>query len=876
MTLVAGARLGPYEVLGPLGAGGMGEVYRARDTRLSREVAIKVLPAELSSDVSRLKRFENEARSASGLNHPNIVTVYDIGSENGLLYIGMERVAGETLRKLLLNGALPVKRLLGVATQIAEGLAKAHEAGIVHRDLKPENLMVTKDGLVKILDFGLAKPAHVGSGSDEGSRLPTETGSSPGMIVGTVGYMSPEQASREAIDFRSDQFAFGSIVYEMATGERAFHKRTGVDTLSAILNEEPQPIASASPQTPASLRWIVERCLAKDPDERYASTKDLARELATVRDHLSEATSGAIAAAPAARKRLWPWLVAAVVAACLAGAAYRVGGKKDDRPPPSFQQLTFRRGSVYSARFGTDGSTILYTAAWDGKPMEIFVGRIQSADARPFGLVGAELLSISPSGEMAVSLSRIPGPITGPVRRQGTLARLWIGGSTAPREVLEKVEWADWAPDGKSLAVIREEKLEYPLGKVLYEVPTDGWLSDPRVSPDGESVALIHHPATAADEGSVFLVDRSGAKTKLAGPFYSARGLAWGPDGDVWFTAAEVGTVGRALYSAKRTGGARLRSRIAGSMTLLDISPLGRMLVSREIGRTEIGTLAAGESRERELTWLDWSAPGNISPDGRVVLFSGPSGDLDRRGGDEPDYFVYLRKTDGSPPTRLGGGLAAALSPDGKVALAVTKASAADSDPDLIVYQTGAGEARHLPKTRLVFWGINRNCFLPDGKRFVVTAAEEGREKPRVWLRDIDGGKPIPLTPEGYGGGIVSLDGKSVLVNDLSFKSPGSKYYLCSIPGGKLREIKGLEPTDRVYQVSADGRSLYVAGSKEIPRKVYRFDLATGRKALWRTVMPADLAGVSELNVFPAPSGDSYLYSYTRSLSDLYLIEGLR
>jgi serine/threonine protein kinase len=315
----------------------MGEVYRARDTRLSREVAIKVLPAELSSDASRLRRFEMEARSASALNHPNIVTVYDIGSENGLSYLAMERVAGETLRTLLVNGALPVKGLLGVATQIAEGLSTAHEAGIVHRDLKPENLMVTKGGLVKILDFGLAKATHVGSGSNEGTHLPTETGTSPGMIVGTVGYMSPEQASGEAVDFRSDQFAFGSILYEMATGKRAFHKKTGVDTLSAILNEEPPPIASASPLVPASLRWIVERCLAKDPDGRYASTKDLARELATVRDHLSEATSGSIAPVPEARGRPWPWMVVATVAIGLAGAAYLAGKKKTGRPPPSFQ-----------------------------------------------------------------------------------------------------------------------------------------------------------------------------------------------------------------------------------------------------------------------------------------------------------------------------------------------------------------------------------------------------------------------------------------------------------------------------------------------------------------------------------------------------------
>src|SRR6266498_1448995 len=264
MALAPGSRLGPYEVVSPLGAGGMGEVWKARDTRLGREVAIKVLPAEVASDPSRLKRFEKEARSASALNHPNIVTVYDIGASDSVSYIAMELVAGKTLRELLFSGSLPVKRLLQVAAQIADGLARAHEAGIVHRDLKPENVMVTRDGLVKILDFGLAKLTRTDS-SGEGSHLPTETGTSPGVVLGTAGYMSPEQASGQPLDFRSDQFSFGSILYEMATGKRAFLKKTGIDTLSAILHEEPKPVAEINPQAPAPLRWIVERCLAKAP-----------------------------------------------------------------------------------------------------------------------------------------------------------------------------------------------------------------------------------------------------------------------------------------------------------------------------------------------------------------------------------------------------------------------------------------------------------------------------------------------------------------------------------------------------------------------------------------------------------------------------------
>src|SRR5512135_1471940 len=298
MPLSSGERLGSYEILGPLGAGGMGEVYRARDTRLSREVAVKVLPAELASDVGRLRRFEKEAQAASALNHPNIVTIYEIGTSDSRSYIAMELVSGKTLRELLFPGPLPVKRSLQIGVQIAEGLAKAHEAGVVHRDLKPENIMVTKDGLVKILDFGVAKLRSAAGESGEETNIPTETGTRPGVILGTAGYMSPEQAGGQPIDFRSDQFSLGSILYELVSGKRAFQGKTGVDTLAAILNEDPQPLADLSPQAPAPLRWIVERCLAKTPEGRFGATWDLARDLATVRDHLTEAAG--VRAAPVA------------------------------------------------------------------------------------------------------------------------------------------------------------------------------------------------------------------------------------------------------------------------------------------------------------------------------------------------------------------------------------------------------------------------------------------------------------------------------------------------------------------------------------------------------------------------------------------------
>jgi TolB-like protein/Tfp pilus assembly protein PilF/predicted Ser/Thr protein kinase len=281
MTLASGHRLGPYEILSALGAGGMGEVLKAKDTRLQRTVAIKVLPSELSSDAERRSRFEREAHAASALNHPNITTVYDIGEDDGTHYIVMELVEGKTLRELLEEGPLSTETMLPLATQIAEGLAKAHAAGIVHRDLKPENLMVTEDGLVKILDFGLAK--LVPQGAEEGSEAPTETRvTQQGVFLGTVPYMSPEQAASRPLDYRSDQFSFGSILYEMATGKRAFQKDTLPETLAAIIEDDPEPIRKLNEAVPVELSAIVERCLAKDPAGRYESTGDLARELKSV------------------------------------------------------------------------------------------------------------------------------------------------------------------------------------------------------------------------------------------------------------------------------------------------------------------------------------------------------------------------------------------------------------------------------------------------------------------------------------------------------------------------------------------------------------------------------------------------------------------
>ena len=857
MTLAAGTRLGAYEILGLLGAGGMGEVYRARDARLKREVAIKVLPSSFAQDADRLRRFEQEAQAAGGLNHPNITSVFELGEHEGSPYIVTELLEGETLRARLAGGALAVRKATEMAIQLARGLAAAHEKGIVHRDLKPENLFLTSDGRVKILDFGLAKLTQVEGKSGQQTNLPTATaGTEPGVVLGTLGYMSPEQVKGKAADQRSDLFSVGAILYEMLSGRRAFHRDSAAETMSAILKEEPPDLSATNQSVQPGLERIVRHCLEKNPEERFYSARDLAFDL----ESLSQ-VSGA-AAAPRAegkRGRLWPLLTGAVAAtALLSGSlAYFAGKRAGDQPPPSFFQLTFRRGEILSARFAPDGQTVVYAAAWDGKPIEVFVGRLESPESRPFGLIGAEVLALSKSGEMAVSLNRVSA---GGFRRAGTLAQLSVAGGAAPRDILEDVEWADWAPEGRALAVVRtargQNRLEYPIGKTLYQ--TNGWISNPRVSPDGDLVAFIDHPSVTDDGGSVAVVERSGRKKVLSQPFSSAQGLAWRPDGrEVWFTAAEVSL--RALYTTSLSGRVRLRSRIAGNLTLRDISRDGRLLMTRDTFREEILARPAGESKERDLTWLDYSLPTALSPDGRTVLFT-EGGE-----GGGPGYSVYVRKTDGSPAVRLGEGFGQALSPDGKWAVVILHST---SDPQLVAYPTGAGEAKLFPKDGL---SVLNASFLPGGKRILFTASEPGHGL-RLYERDFANGKPRALTPEGYRGSrVVSPDGTSAVVT-----GPDRRTYLYPLEGGEPTAIPGLDENDRVAQFAVDGRSLFVYRQGEAPTKVYRVDVSSGRRELALTLMPQDAGGVSEIGPLLTPSGDSYAYSYSRTLSDLYIVDGLR
>jgi eukaryotic-like serine/threonine-protein kinase len=367
MPLAPGTQLGPYEISAPLGAGGMGEVYRARDTRLRREVAVKVLPDAFSSDPERLRRFEQEARTAGALNHPNVLAIYDVGKHDGSPYLVSEFLEGKTLREQLKTGPLPVRRATDIAVQVARGIAAAHEKGIIHRDLKPANLFLTSDGRVKILDFGLAKLFQRDDcGVGETLSLTPLPHTESGLVLGTVGYMSPEQVRGESADPRSDIFSLGAILYEMLSGKRAFHKESSAETMTAILKEEPPGLSGETRKIPSAVERIVFHCLEKNPAERFESARDLAFDLESLSGISSPSTERPASALSPRRKWLIPPVALLLLAIGLAGGRF-LARRTRSSALPTYQQLTFKRGILYSARFAPDGKTVIYSAGWDGQ-----------------------------------------------------------------------------------------------------------------------------------------------------------------------------------------------------------------------------------------------------------------------------------------------------------------------------------------------------------------------------------------------------------------------------------------------------------------------------------------------------------------------------
>jgi Tol biopolymer transport system component len=859
MNLTPGTKLGPYEIVSLLGAGGMGEVYRARDSRLKREVAIKVLPHTLSLDSDRLRRFEQEALATAALNHPNILAVFDIGTHEGAPYVVSELLEGETLRERVRGGPVVVRKALDYALQIAHGLAAAHEKGIIHRDLKPENLFITKDGRVKILDFGLAKLIQPEPGAHTSLATATQA-TEAGVVMGTAGYMSPEQVRGVAVDPRSDIFSFGAILYEMLSGKRAFHGETPADTMSAILKEEPPDLSETGRNVSPALERIVQHCLEKNPESRFHSASDIAFDI----EHLS-GLSGAsarvapLAATPPRGKLLLVLAAGLVIAVAMLGLGWWLGRGSGATPLAEYKQITFRTGSIGNARFAPDGS-IVYSASWDGGEEQIYMSRMDDPGARELGLKDAELLAISKSGELAIRLNTVR---YGGYARSGTLARVPLSGGT-PREVLENVQDADWAPDGQSLAVVRyvpenqHWRLEYPVGKVLFD--SINWISHPKISPDGKWIAFGDHENPGGDdEGSVAVIGADGKEPekKLSSGWESIEGIVWSPAGDeVWFACSNSGSAENP-HAATLSGRQRTITNVPGGMWLQDMRNGAALMVTHQ-ERIGIRGMAPGEKEEHELGWFGWSIVRDISRDGHKIAFE------EEGNGGGPNYTVFLRDTDGSPPARIGEGQPLAISPDTK--WVVTKS--AKGGP-LSMVPTGAGESRQLTHDAISYVSAR---FLPDGKHLLASGIESGHGA-RDYLIDLSSGDSKPITPEGVSGVRLSPDGRSTTV-----LGPDGKWGIWPLDGSGIRLIPGLDGKYYVTGWSPDGKSVYVASSRSQQiAKVNQVDVATGKMEPWKTYGVAVGAGVTETGApILSSDGSGYAYVYAQILSNAYVATGLK
>ena len=853
-VLAPGTQLGPYEIDSMIGAGGMGEVYRARDPRLSRQVAIKTLSGTAAADPERIQRFETEARAAGTLDHPNLLVVFDVGREGAVSFIVSELLDGETLRERLRNGALPERQAIDYAVQIARGLAAAHERGIVHRDLKPENLFLTRDRRLKILDFGVAKLTR--APGDHELTTVVDARTDPGAVVGTVGYMAPEQVRGEPVDHRADIFALGLVLHEMLSGQRPFRRETTAETMTAILKDEtPDLPPGASP----GVERVVRRCLEKRREDRFHSAHDLglALELLTTtttgRSAVSAPPSGGM---PRRKVMVYGASSLALVAAGMAGGVFLDRRMRPDIAP-SFQRLTFRRGLIRSARFAPDGRTILYGALWDGTRCRVHTVRVDGPESSPLDLPEASVLAISRSGEVALAL----GPHVDGIVTYGTLARVAIAGG-APRPMLENVKFADWSPDGSELAIVRRvdgrDRLEFPVGRILVQpgVGESVGLGFPRISPDGRQVAFVHLRTTGSLVGRISIVDQSGRVTPLSDEYVNVHGLAWKGD-EIWYTAAEEQPLARSLYAVTTSGSRRTITRMPGNATLWDISSDARLLIAHTDDRAVMATHQAGI--DRDLSWLDASRVADLSPDGKWLLFT--EGGL----GGGSTSAVYLRGTDGSPAVRLGAGRALALSPDRRWAVCCGPNF---PSPDLEFLPTGAGEPRRLPANGLSY---NSAQWLPDGNRLVVSAAEASRRS-RLFLLDVERGRPQPLTPEGVSSGVVSPDGAMIAA-----RGSGSPIRLYPVDGAPPRDLAGMTGGEWPVGWITDGLLVTRPGDPGASAgEIFRFDLTTGRQQPWKSILPADRAGIMLLVSFRVtPDGRSHAYTWHRALSNLYVADGL-
>jgi len=870
MSLSPGTRLGPYEVSGALGAGGMGEVYRARDTRLGRDVAIKVLPASFSTDPDRRARFEREAQAVATLSHPNVIAIFDTGvhesssgSADAQLFIVMELLAGQTLRERLNGGPLPVRKAVDTAVQIARGLGAAHTKNLVHRDLKPENVFLLEDGQVKILDFGLARQS---AASEQSGATATVAVTDAGTVLGTVGYMAPEQVRGQTVDARADVFAFGAVLYEMVTGQRAFQRDTAADTMTAILTQDPPELTGSRPDLSPALDRIIRHCLEKNANERFQNARDIAFALEALSGSTVSGAGAAAAVGKAGPSRGTLVMAAAVAGALVLGGVAGYLGRGGSAATEagiasvSYQPVSFEKGFVFAARFAPDGRTIAYSADWDGQSRDVFVTSLDTREYRPLGFRGADLLGMSRTGELAI-LTGSKFTLGSVYYRLGTLSTASMVGGT-PRPEVEHVRFADVGPD-KAMAIVRDDgrrqTMEYPVGQVLLESPSElAPFVTPRVSPTGEYVAFFDMRAPTAIRVRVY--DRAGTSVAESGPLTDWWSLAWASPNEVWFAAAETAGSQTAIYGLDLGGRQRTVYRAPGSITLHDISATGDVLVSFDRGSRRVELLAIGSAALQDRTWRDDNYPAAIAANHALLLNS--SGDS---GG--PKGSVYFWPPDQSQPVRIADGAGLALSPDAKKALVAS----IESSPTISIVPTGAGQAQILNLGPVE--SVSGGGWVPDG-RLIVQVSRQGAGREALLL-EADGSNPRALLPSGVtlpegAGNPISPDGRQIV----AARDTG-QLMLCSIGDSACQPAPGVANDDRLAGWSADGHSLFVCPSRPDNFEVDRVDLTSGRRSMWKMLTPLQPA-VSGLRwVAVAPDG-TVVYGYGRAASQLYLIKGLK
>jgi len=805
---LAGTHLGPYRLDALVGAGGMGTVYRGWDPRLGRALAIKVLHGGPRDGV--------EARATAAIAHPSVVAVHDAGVADGLAYIAMELVDGESLRSVIARGPLPIARVRELGLELADGLAAAHARGVIHRDLKPENLIVTREGRLKILDFGLAKLA--------GALDETE----PGTVQGTAGYLPPEQARGEAADARADLFAAGAILYELATGRRAFDGASHADRLSAVLRDEP-PLAALGELAP-----IVGRCLAKDPRDRFQSAADLAWALGA---------APPTQPAPPRRPSRRAFVIGASTTALAAAGGFVLGRRTTRTAPPArpaFAQLTYRTGRVATARFTGDGQRVVFGAAWDADPVRAFALELAGRGDRALALPAANVLAVSPRGELAVSLGHRH---TNNQSATGELAIVPLAGG-APRTLAPVVQDADFAPDG-TLAIVRPYaggfQLELPIGTPL--VASTGWLTHPRVSPDGQHVAYLQHPHANDDAGDVTIVELATRRVRtLARGWSSVAGLAWAGPRALWFGAARTGAQNE-LRSVTLDGATRTIAQTTGRLRLHDRAADGRALVSVDVWRSRTFVGAAGEERDRSLS--DMSVVVDLSADG-TQLAIGELGEVEAASG------AYLVPVLDGPPLRLGPGLPVAISPSGaRVAAAVI----AGDRVKLTVYETTTATQREIAVPGPI-----------GAARWIDETTLVGRSRRRMWRLALDA-RPVALTPPGVGG-IPVLDPRRTRC---AFVDPAGALHVLDLARGDLARVPGDFAREVACGWLAEPDAI-VLRTPTSPVALTRVDPRTGARMPLLAITPPSL-GLRAVDAVVLRSDASlYAYSFGQQLSQLYLV----